>query len=105
MLRQVFRVGGKAALADHAVSVAHAIEFRDGAVALRFMLEHEQDSLGLDFADPSCREVHAGHLLIARIFPKQVQLNRIWISYQDGKIVEKPIVIAKETSAPKGNLP
>ncbi len=48
--------------ADHAVSVTHAAEFTDGAVSLRFMLEGEKDVLGLDFADLSFKEVHAGHL-------------------------------------------
>jgi hypothetical protein len=61
--------------ADHAVSVGHAMEFRDGAVALRFRLDHEQDSLGLDFADPACPDVHAGHLFAARVTPKQVQFQ------------------------------
>jgi len=58
--------------ANHAVSVAHAAEFKNGAVTLRFMLEDARDSLGLDFADPQCKEVHAGHLLAARVNPKQV---------------------------------
>jgi hypothetical protein len=58
--------------ANHAVSVTHAAEFTDGAVALRFMLEDARDSLGLDFADPQCKEVHAGHLFAARVSPKQV---------------------------------
>lgn len=58
--------------ADHAVSVTHPAEFTDGAVALRFMLEDARDSLGLDFADLQCKEVHAGHLFAARISPKQV---------------------------------
>jgi hypothetical protein len=58
--------------ADHAVSVSHPAEFTDGAVALRFMLEDARDSLGLDFADLQCKEVHAGHLFAARISPKQV---------------------------------
>ena len=61
--------------ADHAVSVTHAIQFKDGAVALRFQLEDERDSLGLDFADPADKGVHAGHLLVARVTPKQVQLQ------------------------------
>ncbi len=60
--------------ADHAVSVTHPAEFTDGAVALRFMLEDERDSLGLDFADLQCQEVHAGHLFLARVSPKDVQL-------------------------------
>lgn len=58
--------------ADHAVSVAHAAEFTDGAVALRFLLEDARDSLGLDFADAQCKEVHAGHLFAVRLTPKQV---------------------------------
>ena len=48
--------------ADHAVSVRHDAEFRNGTVELRFMLEHKQDSLGLDFADLQLQSVHAGHL-------------------------------------------
>jgi hypothetical protein len=61
--------------ADHAVSVAHAAEFTNGAVALRFKLEDARDSLGLDFADPQCKEVHAGHLFAARVSAKQVVLQ------------------------------
>jgi hypothetical protein len=61
--------------ADHAVSVTHAAEFTDGAVALRFKLDDARDSLGLDFADLQCKEVHAGHLLAARVSPKQVLLQ------------------------------
>jgi hypothetical protein len=60
--------------ADHAVSVTHAAEFTDGAVTLRFMLEDVKDSLGLDFADLQCKEVHAGHLFAVKVAPKQVQL-------------------------------
>ncbi len=61
--------------ADHAVSVTHPAEFTDGAVGLRFMLEDARDSLGLDFADLQCKEVHAGHLFAARISAKQVLLQ------------------------------
>lgn len=60
--------------ADHAVSVTHAAEFADGTVTLRFMLEDAKDSLGLDFADAQCKEVHAGHLCAAKVDAKQVQL-------------------------------
>ena len=58
--------------ADHAVSVTHAAEFKDGAVTLRFKLEDAKDSLGLDFADAQCKEVHAGHLCAAKVDSKQV---------------------------------
>ena len=61
--------------ADHAVSVTHPFEFTDGAVAVRFKLEDERDSLGLNFADLKCKEVHAGHLFVVRVSPKQVQLQ------------------------------
>ncbi len=61
--------------ADHAVSVTHPAEFCDGAVALRFRLDDAKDSLGLDFADLGCKEVHAGHLFLAQINPKQVSLR------------------------------
>jgi hypothetical protein len=61
--------------ADHAVSVTHPAEFTDGAVALRFKLEDARDSLGLDFADITRKDVHAGHLFAARVAPKQVLLQ------------------------------
>ena len=61
--------------ADHGVSVTHPAEFTDGAVGLRFMLEDAKDSLGLNFADLKFKEVHAGHLFVTKISPKQVQLQ------------------------------
>lgn len=61
--------------ANHAVSVTHPAEFTDGAVGLRFKLEDARDSLGLDFADLQCKEVHAGHLFAVRVSPKQILLQ------------------------------
>jgi hypothetical protein len=61
--------------ADHAVSVTHPFEFTNGAVAVRFKLEDERDSIGLNFADLQCKEVHAGHLFVAKVSAKQVQLQ------------------------------
>ena len=61
--------------ADHAASVTHPAEFQNGTVRLRFMLEDERDSLGLNFADLQCKEVHAGHLCAARISVKDVLLQ------------------------------
>jgi hypothetical protein len=82
--------------ADHAVSVTHAAEFTDGAVTLRFMLEDEKDSLGLDFADAQCKEVHAGHLCAAKISPKQVQLidhktGGMHVDIQEARTAKKPL--------------
>lgn len=61
--------------ADHGVSVTQPAEFTDGSVSLRFMLEGEKDGLGLNFADPKFKDVHAGHLFAARISTKQVLLE------------------------------
>lgn len=61
--------------ADHAVSVTHAAEFTDGAVELRFMLENEADTLGLDFADLQFKEVHAGHLFKVDVGTKKVSID------------------------------
>lgn len=37
-------------VAWHATSVGHAFEFQDGTLALRFMLEDDDDELNLNFA-------------------------------------------------------
>jgi len=82
--------------ADHAVTVTHAAEFTDGTVTLRFMLEDEKDSLGLDFADPQCKEVHAGHLCAAKVTTKQVELidhktGGMRLDIHDAKTDKKPL--------------
>ena len=61
--------------ADHGVSVVHETGFTNGAVGLRFKLEAEDDSLGLNFADPKFKGVHAGHLFAARIYTNRVILQ------------------------------
>jgi hypothetical protein len=61
--------------ANHAASVTHPVEFTNGTITLRFMLEDARDSLGVNIADPQCKEVHAGHLFAARINSKQVLLQ------------------------------
>ncbi|MBP6602384.1 MAG: hypothetical protein KA250_11300 [Verrucomicrobiales bacterium] len=61
--------------ADHAVSVTQPAEFQNGAVELRFLLENESDSLGLDFADLQFKEVHAGHLFKVDVATKKVSVD------------------------------
>lgn len=75
--------------ADHAVSVTHPAEFRDGRVELRFMLEHKDDILGLNFADLKFKEVWAGHLFVARISTKNFQLQDLKTGNMDLKIREQ----------------
>jgi hypothetical protein len=82
--------------ANHAVSVTHPLEFTDGAVTLRFMLEDAKDSLGLDFADPQCKEVHAGHLFVAKVNAKQIQLvdhktGGMRLDIRDARTEKKPL--------------
>ena len=60
--------------ADHAVSVTHPAEFRDGTVGMRFMLEDPKDVLGLDFADLQFKQVHAGHLFKVTVGTRNVQI-------------------------------
>ena len=61
--------------ADHAVSVTHPFEFRNGSVAMRFLLEDKKDSLGLNFADLNFKGVHAGHLFVVRIYSNRVEIT------------------------------
>lgn len=74
--------------ADHAVSVTHPAEFRNGSVHLRFMLEHKDDNLGLNFADLKYKKVWAGHLFVARISTKDVQLQDLKTGNMDLEIRE-----------------
>ncbi len=74
--------------ADHAVSVTHPAEFRNGTVELRFKLEHKDDSLGLNFADLKFKEVWAGHLFVAKVSTKNVQLIDLKTGNMDLKIRE-----------------
>src|SRR3954466_1671387 len=82
--------------ADHAASVTHPSEFRNGRVQLRFMLEEERDSLGLDFADPECKEVHAGHIFAARFSTKNVTLQdlktgNMRLDIQEARVAKQPL--------------
>lgn len=74
--------------ADHAASVTHPAEFRNGTVEMRFMLEDAADSLGLNFADLQYKAVHAGHLCMAKVSPKQVQISDLKTGNMDLKTRE-----------------
>jgi hypothetical protein len=80
------------AVADHGVSVTHPAEFQDGVVELRFMLENEKDSLGLNFADLQFKEVHAGHLCVAQVSIKDVKLTDL----KTGKMAKAIHAMSKE---------
>ena len=61
-------------VAWHATSVRHAFEFRDGTLALRFMLEDDDDELNLNFADMELESVHAGHLFKVILSKESVEI-------------------------------
>ena len=72
--------------ADHAVSVTHPAEFQNGSVEMRFMLEDEKDTLGLNFADLQFKEVWAGHLFKVTVGVKQVEIADLKTGVMDLKI-------------------
>lgn len=74
--------------ADHGVSVTHPAEFRNGSVEVKFMLEHEKDTLGLNFADLQCKDVWAGHLFKVVIGIKQTELADLKTGVMDLKTRE-----------------
>lgn len=89
--------------ADHGVSVTHPAEFRNGSVELRFMLEHEKDTLGLNFADLQCKDVWAGHLFKLVVGVNQTELTDLKTGVMDLKI--RNLRQSKElTSAQKKEL-
>ncbi len=61
--------------ANHAVDVGHAFAFVDGTAVMRFKFHGEKDTLMLNFADLSYKEVHAGHLCAATFGVKKVTLQ------------------------------
>jgi len=92
--------------ADHAASVTHPAEFADGTVRIRFMLEDERDSLGLNFADLQCKDVHAGHLCAARVSAKEVLLQdlktgNMRLDIRTARQAETPLT-AEQQAALKG---
>lgn len=86
------------ATADHAVSVKHPAEFRNGTVQVRFMLENPQDALGLNFADLKLKSVHAGHLFKVTVNTRSIDIEdlktgkmdlELWKARKEKKPVSK----------------
>ena len=61
--------------AIHPVDVGHAFAFTDGTATMRFKFHEAKDTLMLNFADLSCKEVHAGHICAATFAAKKVNLQ------------------------------
>ena len=75
--------------ADHAVSVRHDAEFKDGEVEIKFMLEHEKDVLGLNFADLTHKGIWAGHLFKVNVGVKQLEISDLKTGVMNLKIREQ----------------
>ncbi len=87
--------------AIHAVDVGHAFAFTDGTATMRFKFHEDKDTLMLNFADLSCKEVHAGHICAATFAAKRVNLQdmktgSMLLKYYDGR---KAGTISKEDEA------
>ncbi|HEX4148331.1 MAG TPA: hypothetical protein VHY20_05060 [Pirellulales bacterium] len=78
----------RAAEADHAVAIFHDAALENGAVQLKFKLQRGDD-LSVDFVDRELKEVHAGHLCVARITLKDVSLRDSKTGVMDNKIRER----------------
>ncbi len=61
--------------AIHAVDVGHAFQFIDGTATMRFKLDNAKDTIMLNFADTSFKDVHAGHLCAATFGAEKVSLR------------------------------
>jgi hypothetical protein len=61
--------------AIHAVDVGHSFAFIDGTATMRFKFHESKDTLMLNFADLSFKEVHAGHICAATFATKRVNLQ------------------------------
>ncbi len=87
--------------AIHAVDVGHAFAFTDGTAQMRFKFHEAKDTLMLNFADLSCKEVHAGHICAATFAPKRVTLQDMktggmFLKYYDDRKAGK---LSKEDEA------
>lgn len=98
--------------AIHPVDVGHAFAFTDGTATMRFKFHEEKDTLMLNFADLSCKEVHAGHICAATFGTKKVTLQdmktgsmvlRYWETRKAGGTLtkeEEALIKTKQKSFP-----
>lgn len=60
-------------VADHGVSVTQETAYRNATIELRFKIG-PQDDLGINIADMKEKSVHAGHICMAKITTKMVEI-------------------------------
>lgn len=59
--------------ADHGVSVVHDLEFKNAHIQMQFKIG-KADSLGINIADMKEKSVHAGHICVALVKHKQLEI-------------------------------
>ena len=80
--------GGTHPDAGHALVLFHPAGLRDGAVEFRFLID-DQESIGVEFADPACKTVHAGHLCSVRLGAGRLTISDLKTGNMDLKIRER----------------
>jgi len=60
-------------VADHGVSVTHETSYQNAIIELRFKIG-PKDDLGINIADMNEKSVHAGHICMAKITTRTVEL-------------------------------
>lgn len=97
--------------AIHAVDVGHEFKFIDGTATMRFKLHEAKDNIMLNFADLSCKEVHAGHLCAAvfaadKVTLQDMKTGNMFLKYYDANKAgtlskeDKDLIKTKQKSFP-----
>ena len=76
--------------AIHPVDVGHEFQFIDGTATMRYKLHEAKDNIMLNFADLTCKEVHAGHLCAAifaadKVTIQDMKTGSMLLTYYDAR--------------------
>jgi hypothetical protein len=98
----------RADVADHGVSVVHAMELQDGVIRLRFKLG-AKDDLGINIADLQEKSVHAGHICMAKVQLHQVELvdlktGRMRLEARENRLAGKETAADKKAISQKSKF-
>ncbi|MCX6853881.1 MAG: hypothetical protein NTV80_03140 [Verrucomicrobia bacterium] len=87
-LRDGTLVVGTDPIADHALVLFHPAALTNGCVEFRFKIPAEE-GIGIEFADPDCKTVHAGHLCGLTVGKGHLSLTDMKTGGMDLKIRER----------------
>lgn len=95
-------VAGTDASASHALVLFHPAGLRDGSVEFRFKVP-EKEGISVEFADPECNSVHAGHLASVRVKAGQLGISDLKTGVMDLQIKARREAVAKGQKDPELN--